>query len=140
MIPENISKTISLVAFSNTDKDMSLEVEASWDLKYVLSENKPLNITLTSFSPKVLHYEQDETAEASDMFLTIKTLNNPNKCVYVAINEPGYPCNDDLTTVRNSKLWARILETGYFNIRATEFTSSFTVTLHWFFCRIAQSV
>ena len=63
------------------------------------------------------------------MFLIVKTLDNPKKCMYVAINEPGCPWNDQLTNVTNSKLRARILETGYFNIRATEFPSSVTITL-----------
>ena len=88
-----------------------------------------MNITLTPFSPKVFQYSPDGTEEASDMFLIVKTLNNSNKCMYVAINEPGCPWNDQLSTVRNSKLWARILETGYFNIRASEFPNSFTITL-----------
>ena len=125
-IPRNV---VSLVAFSNTDKLKTLAVEASWDLNFVLKENKPLNITLTPFCPKVLHYERNDNSEATDMFLTIKTMRNPNKCMFVAINEPGCPWNDQLTTVRNSKQWARILETGFFNIRAKEFPNSFTVAL-----------
>jgi hypothetical protein len=88
-----------------------------------------MNITLTPFSPKVFQYSPDETAEPLDKFLIVKTLDNPNKCMKVAINEPGCPWNDQLTTLRNSKLWARILETGYFNIRATEFPNSFNITL-----------
>ena len=42
-IPTNIPINISLVAFSNRDKEKFLEVEASWDLKFFLRDNKPMN-------------------------------------------------------------------------------------------------
>ena len=45
-----------------------------------------MNITLTPFSPKVFQYSPDETAEPLDKFLIVKTLDNPNKCMYLAIN------------------------------------------------------
>ena len=122
-------ENVTVVAFSNTEKNKTLRVDASWDFNFVLRRNEPLNITLTPSSPKVLYYELEDDALAGDMFLTITTIQNPDKCVFVAINDPGCPWHDQISTVQNSKQWARILETGYFNIRATDFPKSFTVSL-----------
>ena len=113
--------------YTNTDNLSSKLGTAQSQL--VLTEDNPINITLTPSSPKVLYYELDENEEATDMFLTISTVHNMDKCVYVGINDPGCPWNDQLTTVRNSKQWARILQTGFFNIQAKQFPKSFTVAL-----------
>ena len=45
-IPTNSPKNTSLVYFSNTNIERSLEVEASWDIKFVFSENKPMSLEM----------------------------------------------------------------------------------------------
>ena len=46
--------------------------------------------------------------------------------MYVALNDPGCPWHDSVKTVTNSKLWSRMLKTGYFNIKSKHFSNGFT--------------
>ena len=61
--------------------------------------------------------------------LTIESVTNPKRCVHVGISDPSCPWNDDQRTVKNSKIWARILSLGYFSIKARKFPNSFVIIL-----------
>eukprot|EP00092_Neocalanus_flemingeri_P003998 GFUD01004304.1.p1 GENE.GFUD01004304.1~~GFUD01004304.1.p1 ORF type:complete len:841 (-),score=194.19 GFUD01004304.1:230-2752(-) len=123
---------VTVVAFSNLDTDQNINVEANWNTNFVITENSSITATVTPSSPQVFQFHPSvnyNTETDESYLLTIETEYNNDKCMYVAINEPGCPWHDDIRTVRNSKLWSRMLEIGYFPISAAQFPNSFTVAL-----------
>ena len=121
-----------MVAFSNIDKDVNVNIDAKWNNKFVITENSSLEVSVTPHSAQVFQYQPSiyyNTMEDESYLLTVDTEYNDEKCMYVAINDPGCPWHDDVRTVKNSKLWSRMLKTGYFPIRSAQFPDSFTVTL-----------
>ena len=91
-----------------------------------------MTLNITADSPKVIQADsktEDVKVEAKALLLSIETEQNDAKCMYVALNDPGCPWHDDIRTVKNSKLWARMLKTGYFPISPGLFPNAFTITL-----------
>jgi len=123
---------VTVVAFSNIGEDQSIKVEANWNTNFVITENSSIEVSVTPSSPQVFQYHPSahyNTESDESYLLTIETEYNDDKCMYVVINEPGCPWHDDIRTVRNSKLWSRMLKTGYFPISAAQFPNSFTIAL-----------
>lgn len=123
---------VTLVAFSNTDQVTELELAANWNSDFLVSEDQEVRADLVRGSSEVFQFlpgpeynaKHDET-----YLLTVTTETNPDQCLYVAINPPGCPWHDQPNTVRNSRIWSRMLNIGYFPIRAKDFPDSFTVAL-----------
>jgi len=132
---EKLEKTenfVTVVAFSNIGEDQNINVEAKWNSNFVIIENSTLTASVTPSSPQMFQFQPSiayNTQADESYLLTIETEYNDEKCMYVAINEPGCPWHDDIRTVRNSKVWSRMLKTGYFPISAAQFPNSFTVAL-----------
>jgi len=123
---------VTVVAFSNIAQEQFINIRAEWNTKFVIIENSTLSVNVTPSSPQVFHFQPSvhyNTDDDESYLLTIETSHNDEKCMYVAINEPGCPWHDDIRTVQNSKLWSRMLHTGYFPISAAQFPNSFTVAL-----------
>jgi len=131
-MPERHQTSVSVVAFSNLEKDVSIDISAVWNENFLLRENSTMTLNVTADSPKVLQAEYttiDRKVEEMALLLSIETEQNDKKCMYVALNDPGCPWHDDIRTVKNSKLWARMLKTGYFPIGPGLFPNAFTITL-----------
>eukprot|EP00090_Calanus_glacialis_P000732 TRINITY_DN10504_c0_g1_i5.p1 TRINITY_DN10504_c0_g1~~TRINITY_DN10504_c0_g1_i5.p1 ORF type:complete len:834 (-),score=156.09 TRINITY_DN10504_c0_g1_i5:117-2618(-) len=123
---------VTIVAFSNIGEDQNINVEANWNTNFVIIENSTITTSVTPSSPQMFQFQPSNhynTETDESYLLTIETEYNDEKCMYVAINEPGCPWHDDIRTVQNSKLWSRMLKTGYFPISAAQFPNSFTVAL-----------
>jgi len=123
---------VTVVAFSNIAKDVNINIEAKQDTQFMISENSSVQVSVTPHSPQVFQFQpgpQYNTHDDESYLVTIDTVQNEEKCMYVAINTPGCPWHDSLRTVKNSKLWSRMLKTGFFPIRSKQFPNSFTITL-----------
>ena len=123
---------VTIAAFSTIDQDVNIDIESSWNTNYVITENSSITLSVSPQSPQVLQFQPSihyNTLTDESYLLTVDTEYNDNKCMYVAIHDPGCPWHDDIRTVQNSKLCSRILKTGYFPIRSEQFPNSFTIAL-----------
>merc|ERR1719167_2066000 len=68
--------------------------------------------------------DKDET-----YLLSLESISSNRACVHVGISDPDCPWNDDHRTVKNNKIWARILSKGYFTVQASKFPRSFVIIL-----------
>ena len=69
-------------------------------------------------SPHVLQFDFDNMTTEEDSYeLYIETTDNDHKCLYVGINKVGCPWVDSASAVTNSRLWSRMIKTGYFPIK-----------------------
>jgi len=50
-------------------------------------------------------------------------------CMFVAVNLPGCPWHQSSTTIRNSKLWFRMLRKGILSLEVDDFPDGFSLTL-----------
>jgi len=129
---EKSENFVTLVAFSNIGEDQNINVVAEWNTNFVIIENSTITASVTHSSPQMFQFQPSShynTESDEHYLLTIETEYNDEKCMYVAINEPGCPWHDDIRTVQNSKIWSRMLKTGYFPISASHFPNSFTIAL-----------
>jgi len=128
------NKNISVTVFSDSDVDARILILVNPVINFHLRLSQHVNTTVAPFSPKVLEFFPEQNLELGSnpdyvYLLTVKSLKNDDECMYVTINEPACPWNDNLRTVKNSKIWARMLKVGYFPIRASAFPKSFIITL-----------
>jgi len=131
--PKN-KNNISVTVFSDSDVDAMIRILVNPVINFQLRLSQQVNTTVAPFSPKVFEFFPEQNLELGsdpdDVYLlTVKSLKNDDECMYVTINEPACPWNDNLRTVKNSKIWARMLKVGYFPIRASVFPKSFIITL-----------
>jgi len=122
---------VYIVVYSRTMNGLEVDVEANWNTMFMISLNETVQIEVDPHTTKVFQFLPDQTYGNKDetFLITVDSIRNNKKCMYVAINDPGCPWHDTVKTIQNSKMWARMLKTGFFPIKSKDFPSGFTITL-----------
>jgi len=121
--------SITVTVFSNAKETIDLNIEARPIVDFKLTTDKLARTHLIPGSSKVFHFDLSEEDKDDVFLLTVESEENDDRCVYVSLDKPGCPYNDDVRTVKNSQVWARMLKIGYFPIAASSFSNSFVVKL-----------
>ena len=109
---------ISAAIFSNSDRFQDFSIRISENRDYLLPLDTEVEFELSNQSATVFQFDRglDFIPDQENYLITIESLTNPKKCVHVGISDPSCPWSDDKRTIRNNKIWARILSLGYFSI------------------------
>ena len=126
----NQATVLSLAAHSSLHHEITVNISAHWLQHFVVSVDQEVTVEVSPSSPHVLQFNFDNTTTEEDSYeLYIESTDNDHKCLYVGINKVGCPWVDSASTVTNSRLWSRMIQTGYFPIKPQDFGSSFLVSL-----------
>jgi len=128
---KNKSADISVAIFSTSSKVQDFTIRTVENKEYLLPLDQEVEFELSNQSATVFQFDRglDFIPDQENYLVTIESVTNPKKCIHVGISDPGCPWNDDKRTVRNNKIWARILSLGYFSIKARKFPNSFVIIL-----------
>lgn len=121
--------SITVTVFSNAKETIDINIEARPISDFKLRTDELVRAHLIPGSSKVFHFDMSEEDKDENFVLTVESEENDDRCVYVSLDKPGCPYNDDVRTVKNSQMWARMLKVGYFPIAASSFPNSFVVKL-----------
>ena len=123
------SNFIYVAAYSRTVNELQLEVGSHWNEMFRVSLDKALQIDVNPSTTQTFQfYPTDYSDEAEHLLVEIRNRTSSDSCMYVAINPPGCPWHQGIQTIRTSKLWARVLNTGYFTIERQKFPDGFTIS------------
>ena len=122
---------ISVAIFSNSENFQDFIIRATENKNYLLPLDQEMEFELSNQSATVFQFDRglDFIPDQENYLVTIESITNPKKCIHVGISDPACPWNDELRTVRNNKIWARILSLGYFSVKAKKFPNSFVIIL-----------
>jgi len=129
--PRQDKDYIYTVVYSRTINGLDVDVEADWNTMFMIGLNETIQTEVDPYSTKVFQFLPDgDYGKEEELYLvSLDSIRNNEKCMYVAINEPACPWHDDVKTIRNSKRWARMLKTGFFPVESKDFPVGFTITL-----------
>ena len=124
--PSSEPSDIYIVVYSRTINKLKLDITAQKNELFHVNDNTTIQVNANSFSSQVFQYNfQNNEA----VFVTIESLSDPEVCLVVGINKIGCPWSDTNMTIKNSQIWSRILNLGYFTVEAAEFPGGFQLTL-----------
>lgn len=125
-------ETVAFALFSTYERDVSVRIDSGEeDLLLGLEETR--RISLGPNSPRVLQFSPPARTygfvEDETYLVSLESVHAKDICMYVAINPPGCPWHADVASIRNSRMWARMLAVGYFPVNPVKFPKGFTITL-----------
>jgi len=118
---------VSVAAFSTSSTELAVQFNATWeDTELQLGRQK--NLSLRTGSSKVLYHPPSSDYNQGESYLL--SLSSPTEdCFLVAISPPSCPWVDTETNAPQAHTFGRVLSKGFFPIRASNFNSSFVVSI-----------
>jgi len=122
---------VSVAIFSNSRKYLDFSLKGVENPDFLLSLDREIEFVVSNHSTRVFQFDRGlhQLPQEEHYLLSIESVTNHKQCVHVGISNPDCPWNDGHRTVRNNKIWARILSLGYFSIKANKFPKSFVIII-----------
>jgi len=120
--------SVSVAVFSTSSTEQAVELVAVW-VEGEVAEGRELTTTITAGSSQVLYHSPNMTTYNTGESYLLSVTSPTTDCCMVAVSPASCPWPDTASTASQASQWARILTIGYFPIRASDFPSSFTVSL-----------
>ena len=119
---KNLIVLVDVATYERPGGKFHLNPNFNSSYRDVIASLDLLDINMNQIN-NIENYSKDE----ENHFISINSVLSDDKYLYVALNDPGCPWHDIVKTVTNSKLWSRMLKTGYFSIKSKHFPNGFTI-------------
>ena len=122
------ANSLSISAYSDVSHNLTFSIKVETVTDFTMEVNETRTMTgITTDAPRVIRYTIPE--DDQNHFYQLSVTSEDRRCMYVGISRGNDCFKDKIKSIKSSRLWARMLKRGFFNIDPAEFGPSFYVTL-----------
>ena len=122
------NNSLSISAYSDVSHNLTFNIKVVTVTDFTMTVNETRNMTgITPDAPKVIRFEIPE--EDPDYYYELSVTSEDRTCMYVGISLGSDCFNDQIKSIKTSRLWTRMIKRGFFNIEPAVFGPSFYVSL-----------